>query len=158
MNKVFPLVLRFEVLRCGVNAARSPTCRVGAGLALANREDFCETFLCGSILVGPANVYLASDGDGLRGERSALQGEEREGASRDARRTWIEYVPPGVIGAGSEPSGSLFGPIIELEGRSDVQRVFVGDVRGLEMPRTRFCCAGGCLSRLGPIRSWQLMT
>jgi len=46
MDKVFPLVLRFEAVRSRVYAARSPTRRIGAGLTLANGEDFCEAFLC----------------------------------------------------------------------------------------------------------------
>lgn len=85
MNEIFPLVLRFEVLQRWVNADRPAARRVSAGLALANGEDFCEAFLSGSVRVGPANIYLASDGDGLGGERSASQGkgERKDVARRD---------------------------------------------------------------------------
>ena len=66
-------------------------------------------------------------------------------------------MPPGVIGAGSEPSASLFGPIVKPEESSEVQRRVRVVVRGLKIQRTTFRCGGGCLSRLGPIRSWQLI-
>ena len=155
VDKVFPCILRFEALRRWVCAARSPTRRVGAGLTLANGEDFCEAFLRRSVWVGPANIYLASDGDGLRGGRLVSVERVRE-RQRETRQTWIEYVPPGETGAGSEPSASLFGPIVKPEASSEVQRRFRVVARGLEIQRT-LCCAGDCLSRAGPIRSWQLI-
>jgi hypothetical protein len=66
-------------------------------------------------------------------------------------------VPPGVIGAGSEPSASLLGPIVKLEESSVSQRRFRVVVCGLEIQRATLRCGGGRLSRLGPIRSWQLI-
>ena len=153
VDEIFQLVLRPEVFRRRVCAARSPTRRVGAYLALANGEDFCEAFLCGPVWVGPANVYLASDGDALGDELLESRGESGEG-HRETRQTWIEYVPPGVIGTGSEPSVSLLGPIAKPEESSVAQSRFWVVVGGLEIQRTTVCCAGGCLSRLGPIRSW----
>jgi len=97
VDKIFPLVLRFEAFRRWVCAARSPTRRIGAGLALTNGEDFCEAFLCGSVWVGPANIYLAPDRDGLENERSASCGKSGKGTSRDAtnldrvRATWRNW-------------------------------------------------------------------
>jgi len=97
VDKIFPLVLRFEAFRRWVCAARSPTRRIDAGLTFTNREDFCEAFLRGSIWIGPANICLAPDRDGLGNERSALCGKSGEGMSQDAtnldrvRATWRNW-------------------------------------------------------------------